>query len=697
MDRDIRQSKAFRRAEDYYRQCMEPGFGSVTEAMEPSVRPDGAAVAVTGTVYEKLEGSGHTRIAVADDQGLSVVTGGPGNDKCPRWSPDGQVLAFLSDRNETGVFGLYLLRPETGEVVTTPFVDGTVEYYSWSRDGRTVLLGVAGIGADQAGGNGSGTVTKAGARSGAVPSRTPADSATTTGPDPAAAWLPEVRGEVAEHAWRSLWRYDVDADEVRPISPTGMNVWEAAWLGPNRVAAVVSPEPGEDAWYTGELSVIDVATGSEQVIYKPQAQLGWPAGSPTGHRLAVVEACCSDRWVVAGELRLIDPVTGSVQTVDTGGVDVTGLAWIDQRRLGYVGIRDLQTVVGWYDTEAETRTELLSTDKTSGNRYPEAAFAADGSVALILESYDQPQAITLVSQGGTRELASLAHPGTDWLRSIAGTSRPFTWSAPDGMEIEGILCQPSGKGPFPLVVQVHGGPVWSLTDRWMMRYGYTPLLVSNGYAVLHPNPRGSSGRGQRFAREVLGDMGGADTLDILTGIDALVDRGIADPNRVGVMGGSYGGYMSSWIITQDQRFAAAVPMFPTTNWYSQHHTSNIGYFDDLFLDDSPYAVVGKHHSRSPVMYARRVRTPTLLIAGARDRCTPPGQAVEYHNALLENGVETSLVIYSEEGHGVRTFPARIDLLARILCWFQRHMSPGPSVRVVMDDLSAKDGRPRWAQ
>ena len=177
--------------------------------------------------------------------------------------------------------------------------------------------------------------------------------------------------------------------------------------------------------------------------------------------------------------------------------------------------------------------------------------------------------------------------------------------------------------------------MWAYRDRWAMGYVFTPLLVSRGYAVLHPNPRGSSGRGQDFARAVLGDMGGADTYDYLSGIDALVERGIADPARIGVAGGSYGGFMSAWLITQDQRFAAAVPMAPSTNWYSQHHTSNIPFFDTLFLADEPRARTGKFLDRSPLLFADQVATPTLQTTGALDRCTPPGQAVEFHNALRE--------------------------------------------------------------
>ena len=135
--------------------------------------------------------------------------------------------------------------------------------------------------------------------------------------------------------------------------------------------------------------------------------------------------------------------------------------------------------------------------------------------------------------------------------------------------------------------------------------------------------------------------------------------------------------MSSWLVTQDQRWAAAVPVSPVTNWYSQHFTSNIPYFDALFLDGDPEVPGDKFHLRSPVAHASKVTTPCLNIAGALDRCTPPTQAQEFHQALLEHGVESQLAIYPQEGHGVRAFPAVTDFCTRVVDWFEQHMPARP--------------------
>ncbi|MSZ75795.1 MAG: prolyl oligopeptidase family serine peptidase, partial [Actinobacteria bacterium] len=270
------------------------------------------------------------------------------------------------------------------------------------------------------------------------------------------------------------------------------------------------------------------------------------------------------------------------------------------------------------------------------------------------------------------------HAGTDQLLARHGVAEAVSWEAPDGTTIQGFLCRPTTPGPHPLVVNIHGGPVWAFRGTWQLFYPWVPLLVSQGYAVLNPNPRGSAGRGQEFAAQVVGDMGGADTDDFLSGIDALVELGIADPDRIGLTGASYGGFMSSWLVTRDQRFAAAVPTAPVTDWYSQHFTSNIPFFDRLFLAGDPAEPGDRFHERSPVMHAAGVTTPCLNVTGALDRCTPPGQAREFHTALIEHGVESVLVTYPEEGHGVRAFPALIDYCARMLEWFERHMPVHPT-------------------
>jgi dipeptidyl aminopeptidase/acylaminoacyl peptidase len=653
---DLRGTATYGDVQEYFRRFHEPAYGRPIAAADPDAQPDGTAIAFTGTVFTELSGLGTARVCLAQAGTVTVLTEGPGEQKHPRFSPDGTLLAYLSDGAREGDFQLIIRVLSDGSERTTEPADGTVEYLSFSPDGRHILLGVAGHGADRSGGEGSGTTARV------------ADDQ----PD----WLPSANAGPAADQWRSAWVVDVSGGTSRQVSRPGTNVWEAVWLGPAALLAVTSPVPGEEAWYTARLHRIDLATGAEELLHASEVQMGWPAATPAGSRWAIVSATCSDRWIVAGDLHVADE-SGELCAVDTHGVDVTCTQWLDELRLGYLGLRGLTTAAGIYDVGSGKAEEIWSSHETTGDRYPDGRFSPDGSVAVALHSYTRYPELSFIRDGDVVTVASLHHPGADFITSVGGRIEPVSWNAPDGLEIEGLLCLPDTPGPHPLIVFVHGGPVWAYRDRWSIGQAYTPLLVSRGYAVLHPNPRGSSGRGQEFAGAVLGDMGGADTQDYVSGVDALVERGIADPRRIGVTGGSYGGFMSAWLITQDQRFAAAVAMAPCTDWYSQHHTTNIPYFDALFLADQPRARTGRYLDRSPLFFADQVRTPTLQTAGALDRCTPAGQAVEFHTALLECGVESALAIYPGEGHGVRRFPAVIDQCTRLLGWFERHMPPEP--------------------
>jgi dipeptidyl aminopeptidase/acylaminoacyl peptidase len=199
------------------------------------------------------------------------------------------------------------------------------------------------------------------------------------------------------------------------------------------------------------------------------------------------------------------------------------------------------------------------------------------------------------------------------------------------------------------------------------------MALEEGYAVFLPNPRGSSGRGQEFARANLGDMGGGDFKDILAGIDALAADGTVDDARVAITGGSYGGFMASWAVTQTDRFAAAIPFAVVTDWTSFHYTTNIGQFDALFLQGDPTDPNGPYPKWSPVFHAQKSKTPTLILHGEEDLCTPLPQATEFYNALVEAGCEVELVVYPREGHGWTEREHQIDTWNRMHDWLERHV------------------------
>ena len=653
---NLRETSLYREAEALHRALRRPGAGQISDASELSVSPDGKHVVYAGAVVEALQGAAPTRICLTElsDGDTRIVTGGPNCDRMPKFSPDGRHIAFLSDRHRAGDFQLYLFDPLTSIVRTTTRVDGWVEYLHWSPDGSRVLLGVAGHGADISGGQGAITSQKS--------------------DEKPCSWMPTIETGDEGHRWRRAWVFGLSSGQVSLVSPPDVNVWEAVWCGNSAIAAVASPGPAEGLWYTARLHVIELEGGKIREVYEPRRQLGWPAASPLGDRLAIVESLCSDRWIVAGDLKIIDTTSCEVLTVDAQGVDITSVEWRSDRHLLLAGHRGLSTVVGLYDVLSKTFTETWkSTTISAGLRYIVASgLGAEADCVLVGEGFLRSPEIAVVQGGRYTSIRSFElDPGV--AQAIDGVEE-LTWAAPDGLPIQGWFLRPKGKGPYPLVMQIHGGPVGLWHPAWLGRgFCHLVMLLRRGFAVFLPNPRGSAGRGQSFIEAVLGDMGGADTQDYLSGIDYLIGRGLVDPLRLGVTGVSYGGFMSAWLITQDTRFAAAVPVAPSSNHVTAHLISNIPEFVSLFLADTYTNPGGKYFQRSPIMHVDKTKTPTLNICGALDRCTPPEEAVQFHNALLENGVRSVLVTYPEEGHGVRKWPASIDYAARLTDWFERHI------------------------
>lgn len=660
MQSDIRESEAFRAVERFYSAMFAPGAGHVHAVEECIPAAAGTHAYLTGLSFQAglLEGP-TARIYRLDLASGSLAAVFARAARLPRPAPDESCLACVMRPEGSPDERLCLAAPD-GELISSHPIDGFIEQVEWSPDGSMLLLVVAGAGSDLPGYLGGF-----------------ARKTTAAGPT----WLPDVQTGAEGFRWRRLWILDVATGLLRAVSRPGTNVWEATWHGPHFLAAVCSDDHGEGSWYASTLRRIALADGDENVLYVPTDQIGLPRGSPDGAHLAFVEATCSDRGIVCGTLRAIGP-DGRLQTLATNGVEITAISWRDDRTLHYAGQQAFETVVGDCHVEGNQSHELWrSSVLTCGLWYPAAHPLPGGASLMVTEAYARAPCITVADAHGLHQVRSLAAPGAAAAMAECGGVAPVVWNAPDGLEIHGWLASPEDTGrPVPLVLDIHGGPIWAHRNRWMARGRATPLLVQRGCAVLHVNPRGSSARGQDFARLVKGDMGGADTLDFISAIDHFVSRGLADPARLACTGASYGGFMSAWLVTQDPRFAAAVPISPVTDWFSQHRTSQIPHFDLAFLDGSASRPDGKFFSRSPAMFAERVRTPCLLMAGAIDKNTPPTQALEFHQSLLEAGAQSVLAVYPEDGHSLRGYPAYIDSAARILDWFGTHLALDGSSR-----------------
>lgn len=654
--RDIRDATLFKETEALQALLRRPGSGRISDASEIAVCPDAKSALFTGTIVESFEGNPTTRICRVDFRTgqTSIVTMGPNRDWGSKFSSRGQA-AFLSDRADRGNPQLIILDVETGETRSPPNLDGWVDAFHWSPDGHRILLVLAGHGADLA------------APQGATSTRSKADDLPS--------WVPNIEPDTSGRRSRSAWIYDLTTDGWTKVRCQQLNVWDACWCGDQRVALVASEGVTEGSWYGAQLYGVDLVSDQIGKLYQPKFQLGAIQASPDGARVVVVDAVASDRKVVAGRASIVDTTTNATAPLCDTELDVAQVSWLNNDEVMLTGHVGLNTVVSLVNFSKQRVTELWrSKEISTGGVYASvASVGKEGAFALVAEGFRVAPEIGVVANGDYRTVVSFDLGYGKAIEALANIT-VVEWEAPDGLRIEGWLLCPVGSGPFPMIMDIHGGPVWHWRSRWLGRGSFDALLMlRRGYAIFLPNPRGSSGRGHEFAQMVVGDMGGRDSFDLLSGVDHLVATGFADPNRLGVMGASYGGYMTSWLVTQDNRFSAALAIAPVTNKVSQHLLSNIPQFVSMFLADRYDNPRGRYFERSPVMHAQHARTPTLNVCGALDRCTPPEEAVQFHNALVEHGCDSVLLTYPSEGHGISSFPACIDFVARAVSWFEKNL------------------------
>jgi dipeptidyl aminopeptidase/acylaminoacyl peptidase len=621
----------------------EKGQTVTPELVMEILRPDEVALSTDGSriaaavkaSYREKGKPLETRLWVGDVDGeLKRAACG----SRPRFAPNSKRLAFASDEGHEGRLSLWVDEEELGEI------PGSVEDLQWSPDGARLLVLAADLGADMAG----------------------ADSAKKIQESDADPQDPKVTRPA--QFWRRLWLVDAGTGETRDMTPEDVNVFEFGWAG-RKVAAVCTDEPSESAWYEAWVGLIDLEARSVERVHAPKWQLQAPRISPGG-RVAWIEGFSSDRGVATGTVHVLG------QGAMAPELHATWIEFADEDSLWVAGWRDNGSFAGRLSLQGSgSYKDLVGGEATFGPRYaPALAVSADGSrFAASYESADEPPEVVLWENGERRTLTSLNAEIAPKVASVEW--RAYRWTSFDGLEIEGLLGLPGDRseGPLPLVVDVHGGPTGCWFWAFAPAYGLPNMLASAGYAILLPNVRGSTGRGPEFAEANLGDMGGGDFQDILTGIDALAGEGIVDDKRVAITGGSYGGFMACWAVTQTDRFAAALPMAVVTDWVSFHYTTNIGQFDKLFLQADPSDPEGDYTARSPVYHAAKCKTPTLILHGEDDLCTPLPQAVEFYNALVEAGCETELVVYPREGHGWTEREHLADSWNRVRDWLAQHL------------------------
>jgi dipeptidyl aminopeptidase/acylaminoacyl peptidase len=451
-----------------------------------------------------------------------------------------------------------------------------------------------------------------------------------------------------------------------------------AWSPDSRSLAFEHwPAPLADNWTKSDISEVAVETGKTTPVAATAASEGQPFYSPDGRFLAFTRTSVPPRW--PGDLRI-------VIAPRQGGEPRVLPATYDQRPNLVGWSRDSSSVL--FTEPKRTRNALYAMpvdgppraihEPARGVMGAETSLNSSGThLGFAFESPDSaPEAFIMDASGAAR--AQVSRANSDLPKLPLGQTEVVRWKSKDGLDVEGLLTYPAGyeKGrKYPLILNIHGGPAGVFSETFIGRYGIYPLatFASRGYAVLRPNPRGSSGYGVKFRFANVGDWGGRDFEDDQTGVDHVIAMGVADPDRMAVMGWSYGGFMTSWTITQTQRFKAAVVGAAVTNLWSFTGTADIPGFLPDYFGGEPWDKFEAFQQHSPMTFVKNVKTPTLILHGEADVRVPISQGYEYYNALKRQGVTAKMVVYPRTPHGPREPKFMLDIMQRHLDWVDAYV------------------------
>jgi dipeptidyl aminopeptidase/acylaminoacyl peptidase len=657
-----------------------------------SVRPsaDGRRVAfVVATAAmegEKSEWISQIWVADADGGRAIQLTRGEKSSTAPAWSPDGQWIAFVSARGEDkdgkeAKPSLWRIRVDGGEAEPLTEEKGGVALPRFSPDGRRIAF----------------LLTDARSDNEEKADKEKRD-ARVVGEEAKRIRLAVIPAEKDAEGRRPLRRLTSGEASVGNVEGPGDFDWspDGKWIAFDH-----QPTAHVDDWTRSDLSVVEVESGTVRPLAATAAAESDPSFSPDGASVAYESGEAPVRWAGASRIHVVPLAGGAPRALavtfderpDLLGWTPDGTRVVVAETRGTVSRLTALPVDGGAGADITPADMTVETASLSGSRTkvgftsqapdraPEA-FVAD----LPLASAPAASAKARATRGGPA-WAPVQISHAQELPSVAlGRTEIVSWAAPDGKTIEGLLTYPVGYVAgtrVPLVVMVHGGP----TGVFVRSYtgGPSPYPVagfaSRGFAVLRCNVRGSGGYGRDFRFANLRDWGGGDYNDILSGVDALVAKGIADPDRLGIMGWSYGGYMTSWVITQTKRFKAASVGAGVTNLMSFTGTADIPSFVPDYFGGEYWDAFDAWRSRSAMFNVKGVTTPTLIQHGEADRRVPVSQGYELYNALKRQGVKTKMVVYPRQPHGIQEPKLLLDAMNRNLDWFEEYvLGRGTSAR-----------------
>jgi len=586
---------------------------------------------------------------LASDEARNFTLKGKVNGR-PRWCPDSSCFTYISDRD--GDRAIYRLSMSGGEAEKITASKTDILTYAWSP-GNDVLAYTTNADNEQ-------QPDPTGIDEGALNSASD-EMVTVVKPDQQNLWLLDIASGEVQKLTKGDWRIS-----SFDWTPDGKSIVLSA-------TADVANEMEHDRLYT--LSLVD---GEVRELWRPNLQIDHIKVSPGGNFVAAIIA----------RKQGPEPFDLVVIRVSDGHLSNLTESIIDRKIVTYEW-QDKDTMLAVIADGFQSVLYQVSLDKTI-HRVVAPPVSPDNEIVVSHDflafaggTFTRPSELWISSTAGQYRQATTLNADLANLKSLPA-AKIIQYESFDGVTIEAALYLPDGNesnAPFPLVMHIHGGP----SSRWSNKFrpSWAALLASRGFAVLEPNIRGSTGGSYDFLVMNRNDLGGADFLDVMAGVDHLIAEGLADPNRLGIAGWSYGGYMAAWAVTQTDRFKAAVSGAPVTNWISEYGTESppVNRYDRALLGDL-YDNIDLFTRISPITHVRNATTPTQLLCADKDKVDPVGQCWEFYRGLKQNDVTSELILYKGVGHSRFTWSKaqQVDSMQRMLNWLQGNLMPHQIVK-----------------
>ncbi|SMO47031.1 S9 family peptidase [Fodinibius sediminis] len=558
--------------------------------------------------------------------------------------PSKKSITFLSKRESdstAGLFEISMIGGEPQRILTFPT---DISSYSWAKNGNHLAF----IAADTA------------------------EKSESSLP-----YEPEIYEENLSNQHGFIVNMADQDPKPRKLQVDG-SIYQIDWSPEmRRLVVAAAPTPLVDDYYMKQQVMITDSLGQETLVtVDHEGKLGDVQWSPDGTRLAML-AAADLHDPTAGRLHIVSASDGTTQQLQPqfGGA-FEQFKWTGDNELHYLASKGVWSVYGRINADGTSMESIVE----EGGPYLETfARASDGTAVFMADHITHPR--ELYQYYAEKDTVVRLTNNNEWLADIAlGRQEAVSWTASDGTELQGLLIYPVNyqKGEkYPLITTVHGGPESHYDNGWLTSYS-TPGQVgaAQGYFVFYPNYRGSTGRGENFAKSSQGDMAGAEFDDIVAGVEELIKGGLVDSSKVGVTGGSYGGYATGWMATRyTDHFAAGVMFVGISNNISKWGTSDIP--EELYQVHARERIWENYQSfleQSPIYYAGQAKTPLLIMHGKEDTRVDPSQSYEmYRHIKTRTDTPVRLVLYPGEGHGNINSTARYDYSLRMMRWFNQYL------------------------